>query len=278
MRDDDSENCAASDGPRCSSENQGEAESATKALPKVRRQRHGGGRPKILLDGQRFGRWLVLRDSGLRQDGGIRWLCRCDCGTERDVNSSWLRMGKSLSCGCAVKRGRDRGRSYTYNTWRCMVRRCHDPSDKTFPKYGGRGIEVCKRWHESFEAFLDDMGKRPPGMSIDRIDNQRGYEPSNCRWATHSEQMKNRTLPQSQQKARTRDYAIRNARRYLEMIRDGMTLASISKQEGIPGSTMRAAIREVFGNVRLRRISQRGRHPGDQPDIERALAEAQDAV
>lgn len=82
--------------------------------------------------------------------------------------------------------------SREYHTWQSMLQRCHDPQHVAFDRYGGRGISVTKVWRDSFAAFLNDMGERPPGMSLDRIDNRFGYFPANCRWATAKQQASNR--------------------------------------------------------------------------------------
>lgn len=160
-------------------------------------------RKKHDLTGQKFERLLVLEaENTSNSKRHIVWKCLCDCGNVTTATGSELRRFHKRSCGClhsdvvvqiSTKHGHAKAKnlSPTYVSWASMLTRCTNENAINFKHYGGRGISVCQRW-KIFENFLEDMGKRPDGMSIDRIDVNGNYEPSNCKWSTQSEQLKNR--------------------------------------------------------------------------------------
>jgi len=165
------------------------------------------------LTGRRFGRLVVLAraPTAVSPKGKkiTRWLCRCDCGAEPIKRAMHLKTGHTTSCGCKQREGQNRrhgdthdrkhgGSSTEWVAWWSMIRRCAaKPGSRMFPHYAGRGIKVCDRWlgRDGYVNFLADMGRKPsPRHSLDRTDNDRGYEPTNCRWETRSHQNANRRL------------------------------------------------------------------------------------
>jgi hypothetical protein len=151
------------------------------------------------LTDRRFGRLTVLEVCG-RKKSYLLWRCKCDCGQEAKVASHRLLGGITTSCGCfqrqrAKESNTRHGLTGTAElfTWNAMLDRCYDPKNKSYERYGGRGIKVCERWLNSAEVFVQDMGLRPSAeYSIERLNNDGDYEPSNCKWATRYEQSRNR--------------------------------------------------------------------------------------
>jgi hypothetical protein len=182
----------------------------------------------IDLTGRLFGRWRVISLSRcvprVGRGANRLWLCECSCGTTRVVSGDLLRCGSAKSCGC-LKREAQAARAYkhghakrgavtsAYRVWTSMVSRCSDPKNERFNDYGGRGITVYVLWL-IFENFYADMGDPPPGLVLDRIDNDGNYEPGNCRWATLSESNRNRRSPGPRSpEAVAKSWATRRAKR-----------------------------------------------------------------
>jgi hypothetical protein len=178
---------------------------------------------RLQLTGQVFGLFRVVGEAE-RSRNRRRWLCECSCGERRVVDQGNLRSGHSTSCGCLGPASKTHGLSRTreYRTWQNIISRCGNPRTPFYDIYGGRGIRVCERWLASFDAFLEDLGPRPPSASsIDRINVDGDYEPANCRWADHKTQMRN-----------TRN------NRFVVMDGETMTLAEAVERRGLKYNTV----------------------------------------
>lgn len=153
-------------------------------------------KPNLDMVGKRFGRLVVTRLSCKKQRH-LHWHAKCDCGKEVEVSGAKLRYGHTLSCGClqadlvSARATHGMSKSRTYQIFKRMWQRCTNPNTIGWENYGGRGITVCERWRK-FENFLLDMGECPDNLTIERVNNDAGYSPDNCKWATRLEQAQNK--------------------------------------------------------------------------------------
>ncbi len=197
--------------------------------------------PNETLVGERFGFLTVLSESSEKKRWNRCWLCRCDCGTEIVRTTTILRAGGVRSCGCGLQQlGRithghaiKRKTTPTWRSWHAMRTRCFTKGHPSNQQYGARGITVCERWRDSFENFLADMGERPAGKTLDRINNDGNYEPGNCRWATAAQQNQN---------SRNAKLSHEKAEQMRELSRAGVSYSEIGRRFGVSVPVARAAV------------------------------------
>jgi hypothetical protein len=180
---------------------------------------------KIDLTGKRFGKWVVEGQAFIKNNA-VFWNCKCDCGGAKTVNGKVLRNGKSKSCGCYredIKKTHGMYQTPIHRVWSNMIQRCHNPKNTAYHNYGARGIKVCDRWRNSFEAFYQDVGDVPfEGAQLDRVNNDLDYSPSNFKWVTREENLNNTRINRT-------------------ITHDGETLTLMQwhRKTGIPYSTLR---------------------------------------
>lgn len=197
------------------------------------------GKPRLPIEaGQVFGKLLVVQPAGRP----VMWLCICECGRATLKAANALVSGRHRSCGCGVVEAtvarclthgyaRRGPRIPEYAIWASMRHRCQNPKATFYDDYGGRGISVCEQWDVSFEAFIEDVGRRPSALhTLERCDNDGNYEPSNCRWATRAEQANNRRTT---------------------VLIDGVSLAIAARKAGLRPGTVWARRRKGWPDDRL---------------------------
>ncbi len=154
----------------------------------------GAGMPRFIdRSGVRYGRLIAQERVGTNAAKQPLWRCVCDCGALAVVSANGLSTGNTRSCGCLLKETITKhggAGKRSYNTWRAMLRRCKNPDDKDYPRYGGKGVSVCEEWLD-YNTFAEDMGEPPDGHTLDRVDPYGNYGPGNCRWATLTTQARN---------------------------------------------------------------------------------------
>lgn len=152
------------------------------------------------LTGQKFGRLTVIEQSGKNKHGNYMWRCLCECGNIKTIVGGELTRGNTKSCGCLLKETMSKTRTThgkrktrLYSIWADMKTRCYNPKDKSFERYGKKGVTVCDEWLHDFQAFYDwsMLNGYADNLTIDRINNDKGYSPDNCRWTTVKVQANN---------------------------------------------------------------------------------------
>lgn len=166
------------------------------------------------ITGNVYGKLTVIEMVGKNKEGRSKWLCKCECGGSGIYYKNNLDSYRT-HCGCEAnnKPNLKHGMRHhpLYSTWASMIGRCTNKKSQDYPNYGGRGITVCQEWASDPARFFSDMGERPAGTSLDRIDNEKGYSKDNCRWATNAQQHANRRITVKFSDGRTVDEVAREA-------------------------------------------------------------------
>jgi len=176
--------------PICLVQRSVRADGAGKLCRTCRANENHKSRKPINIVGLKSGKLTVIEFS--HKDKSLFWKCLCECGNSCVIQGYRLKSNKTRSCGCIVATKDGLSTSGTYRSWKAMLARCYDSNNNRYKIYGGRGIGVCNRWRDSFNNFLLDMGERPDGFSLDRIDNEKSYSIDNCQWVSVKSQANNR--------------------------------------------------------------------------------------
>lgn len=179
-------------------------------------------KPKNILN-EKFGKLTALKLSHISKSAF--WECLCECGKYCIIAGYRLRNGTTKSCGCIVSTQKGMSKSASYRSWRSMIQRCYDEKVSHYKRYGAKGIKVCDEWKNSFQNFLEDMGERPKGKTLDRIDPNGNYETDNCRWCTPKQQGNNK-----------------NTNFFIECFNKTQTLTEWADEYSIKWSTLRKRI------------------------------------
>lgn len=189
--------------------------------------------------GLKYNRLTAIKEIGMGGRGVI-YLFQCDCGNTKEASGSEVRTGHIKSCGCyrvdlTIAKNKTHGlvKTPSYVSWTAMKTRCTNPNSAAYKNYGGRGIKICDKWM-TFEGFLEDMGERPHGHSLERIDNSKGYNKENCRWATNAEQNRN---------TRQNKFLTKNGKT--------MCMRDWANETGIPYPTIQDRVRRGWSEDRI---------------------------
>jgi hypothetical protein len=182
---------------------------------------------KYQLIGSKFGDWTVISKTEDGKFSKAKWNCVCTCGKEKSVFETHLVRGNSSTCTNSGTHGIGK-QTPGHTSYSSMMSRCHLPSHKAFHRYGGRGIKVCESWKKGFVNFHKDMGDRPEGMTLERIDLNGDYEPSNCKWASRQEQQNNTC---------TNKFVIRDGQ--------SLTIAQLARKQGVHYETLYSRLKRA---------------------------------
>lgn len=210
-------------------------------------------RKALELSGKRFGRLTVISKGDKNAKcGSVRWNCICDCGTEKVISGSHMTTGTTRSCGCLRDENRvkhNKSKTPEYNTWKIIIKRCNDPTDSSYHRYGEKGISVCERWTSDFMNFYQDMGPKPnKTYIIRRINKDKNYEPGNCLWGLRDKQPSDR-VTSVLYNYRGKEYTVPQLAMLPEAVKNGLTIGSIGARVRRGKWSVDSAVNTPVGNI-----------------------------